>query len=349
MEITTNKEKITFSLEKGFRIFDQNINFFHFFMVQFSISKKEITSGNYTFSLNNHFFSYNTEIIIDLNKDRVVTLNSHEDPLVYDSYNYYICFQIEEPILKKLDGLSTIQLIHNNNSIATTTIKDLAKLAQKYDGTHYSKLNNTHITTNKNCTLTLHLGNTNGEYREETLDFKANTEFNFKDYLKLYEYIGLQCSYEDEIPEIEEKHIVIGQKGIFLSGFLKIDGKKITCPLPFKEEYQKEYDSSDFICINKINELINYYNETNKTPRYFESTINFLLPTYISSDTYNQDGIYSTNKIDKKHQFLLEPCKQCKHNFKCLQAVPSGLSSQLFKKNVAISNPTECEVFRLFE
>ncbi len=340
--------KITFSLEKGFRVFKTETNFFHFFMVQFEIDEKNINNGDYSFQiLNDNIGKQHKNIYIDKNKKRIITYNSHEHPLVYEDNKYYICFQIDIDLLKKLKGESKISLYSSQNkTVATTTVFDLNEKYFKYDGTHYSSLVDNKITTKKECFLTLHLGDKDGEYSEERFYFKANDFFDFSDYIKKYEYIGLQCSYEDEEPEIEEKHIIVGQKGIYLSGYLKI-GNNITIqpPLFFKQEYQKEYLEKDFLLINSLTELFEFYLKNNNKPKYFESTLNFLLPGYLNQLTYNQDGIYSNNQLSKKNHFVLDVCKNCDKNYKCLQAIPSGLSQELFKKNIFLEHHQDCNIY----
>lgn len=339
---------VTFSLEKGFRIFQKEINFFHFFMVQFEIGNQHIKSGDYTFQIYNKNIGHSLKkIFIDTENQRIVTYNSHEDPLVYEDGIYYICFQIEIDLLKQLKNDSKILFLNSSNHIISeATVCDLNEKYLKYDGTHYSSIFEKKITTTKDCFLTLHLGNKLGEYKEERLFFKSNTFFDFSEYIKKYEYIGLQCSYENEEPEIEEKHIVIGQKGIHLSGFLKINKNLIiNPPLFFKPEYQKEYDKKDFKLINSIEELLLFYIKNNKKPNYFESTLSFLLPGYLNQLTYNQDGIYSDNKISKKNHFVLEVCKKCSKNYKCLQVIPSGLSEELFKKNIVLEDQNNCTIY----
>jgi hypothetical protein len=339
---------ITFSLEKGFRVFKEETNFFHFFMVQFEIDASKIIDGDYTFKvLNKNIGQQTKDIYIDTKKQRIITYNSHEDPLVYENGKYYICFQIEIDLLKKLEGDSIISLFNNKtNIIAETNVLNLNEKYFKYDGTHYSYLIDNTIVSKKECFLTLHLGDKNGEYSEERFPFKANEAFDFSEYIKKYEYIGLQCSYEDEDPEIEEKHIIVGQKGIYLSGYLKLEnGEKLEPPLFFKEEYQKEYSIKDFKSINSIEQLLEFYSALNKKPRYFESTLNFLLSGYLNQRTYNQDGLYSDKPISKKNQFVLEVCKNCDKNYKCIQVVPSGLSQELFKQNLFLENHSDCNVY----
>ncbi len=339
--------KITFSLEKGFRVFKEETNFFHFFMVQFELHQSKIVDGDYFFEIrNNQIGTQVKKIYIDTKQNRIITYNSHEDPLVYENKTYYICFQIEIDLLKKLKGESIISFYSTKKDlIAESKIIDLSEKYLKYDGTHYSSLVGNTITSKKECFLTLHLGNKNGSYSEERFSFKANNFFDFSEYIKKYEYIGLQCSYEDEDPEIEEKHIIVGQKGIYLSGYLKLDGKTLEPPLFFRKEYQKAYSINDFKKISSIDELFKFYVSKNTKPRYFESTLNFLLPGYLNQLTYNQDGLYSDNPISKKNHFVLEVCKNCPKNYKCLQTVPSGISSELFKKNIFLENHQSCDLY----
>lgn len=341
-------DKITFSLEKGFRIFKSEINYFHFFMVQFEIDSKKINTGDYLFKISNDNIGIkDKKIYIETEQGKIITYNSHEDPLVYENNKYYICFQIETELLRKLIGKSHISLYSiKNELIAETIIFNLNDKYLKYDGTHYSQLLGNTIHTKKACFLTLHLGDKDAIYSEERFPLNSNEFFDFSEYLKKYEYIGVQCSYEDEDPEIEEKHIVIGQKGIYLSGYLKLDNNiKIEPPLLFKEAYQKEYLEKDLLLVNSLNDLLNFYLKNKRKPRYFESTLNFLLPGYLSQLTYNQDGLYSTNPISKKNHFVLEVCKNCNKNYQCLQAIPSGLSQELFKKNIFLDNSNDCDIY----
>ncbi len=317
-------------------------------MVQFEIDESKIKNGDYSFEITNkHIGNQVKKIHIDTIKNRIITYGSHEDPLVFDNKKYYICFQIEIDLLKKLKGESTISLYSSKHSlIAETNVVDLNEKYLKYDETHYSYLVDNKITTKKECFLTLHLGNKNGDYSEERFSFKANDFFDFSEYIKNYEYIGLQCSYEDEDPEIEEKHIIVGQKGIFLSGYLKLaNGTIVEPPLFFKQEYQKEYLLKDFKLISSIDELLLFYSLNNKNPRYFESTLNFLLDGYLNQKTYNQDGLYSDKPISKKNHFVLEVCKNCDKNYKCLQVIPSGLSQELFKHNIYLENNLDCKIY----
>ena len=354
---------ITFSVEKGFRFFDNGVSFFHYFMIQFEVPKTYINSKTYYFSLtdeqNNELYSKN--IIIDLVNKRIITPNSHEDPLVEDSNNFYICFQIDSEILSTINKPCVASFLEEsiNNSlpqnknmtpIASYHLPSLSIIYEKYNTEHYSSIiDSTKIMSKKDCALTLHLGDSDGIYSEQYFSLEKNSFFDFKEYIQKYEYIGVQCSYENEKPEIEEKHIIVGQKGIFLSGVLYNEDNKIMPPMPFITKYQKHYIIDDFILVNSIDELISYYKKNNLKPRYFESNLYFLLPSYTKSLTYNQDKLYSIKELNKKNHFLSDVCKNCIKNFKCLQAIPSGLSSELFKINIMLENNSDCPIFKLLD
>jgi len=350
------KENIIFSIEKGFRFLETGISLFHFFMIQFEINKNLIKNNFYRFSLvdKNRQEIYSKEIFLDITKKRIITPNSHEDPLIEDKNNYYICFQIENELLPNFTEELDVFFYEKDKNllklISFANVGVLFKIYDRYNGEHYSKIINEYqIVSKKDCSLTLHLSDSNAEYLEQYFQLKANEIFSFKDYIQKFEYIGVQCSYENENPEIEEKHIIVGQKGIYLSGYFYDNGVKIMPPLLFLQKYQKEYKLSDFVKINFIDELINFYQSRKIKPKYFESDLNFLLPGYLEGPTYNQDKLYSDKKPTKTHQFLLECCKICPHNFKCIQVVPSGLSSELFKKNIAIEKPNDCKIFNLLD
>lgn len=352
----SNNSDIIFSVEKGFRFFQDGISFFHFFMIQFGVSKKLIGDKSYYFSLVNENSEevYSKEIFIDLLKHRIVTPNSHEDPLVEDENNYHICFQIDSELLSSLTNpCKALFYEKTENSlilISSSEIFILADIYNRYKTQHYSKIVNHHqLISKKDCPLTLHLGDSDGNYSEQYYQIKSGEVFDFKQYIQDFEYIGVQCSYENEIPEIEEKHIIVGQKGIYLSGYFYDGETKITPPLPFVEHYQKKYEPSIFTKVDSISELIGHYQSKNIKPKYFESSLYFLLPTYLKDTTYNQDKLYSNKKPQKKHHFLSETCKNCPQNFKCIQVVPSGLSAELFKNNITLENHIDCEIFKIID
>jgi hypothetical protein len=349
-----NNPNIIFSVEKGFRFFEDGISFFHFFMIQFGVEKALIGNKDYYFSLvnENNQEVYSKDIFIDLTKHRIVTPNSHEDPLVEDDNNYHICFQIDSELLSTLVTPCQALFYEKTSSglklLSSASVGILSDIYNRYKTEHYSQIVNNHqLISKKDCPLTLHLGDSDGNYSEQYYNIKAGEVFDFKKYIQDFEYIGVQCSYENEIPEIEEKHIIVGQKGIYLSGYFHDGENKIMAPLPFMEHYQKKYESSSFTKVDSIEELLEYYETRKIKPKYFESFLYFLLPTYLKKATYNQDKVYSNKNPQKKHHFLSEICKNCPSNFKCLQVVPSGLSSELFKKNIMLEEHTECEIFKL--
>jgi len=349
---------IIFSVEKGFRFFENGISFFHFFMVQFGVPKELIGNKDYYFSLvdENNQEIYSKDIFIDLDGYRIVTPNSHEDPLVEDDKNYHICFQIDSEILSKLNKPCNVLFYERINTIlkliSSSHVGILSDIYNRYKTEHYSEIINKHqLVSKKDCPLTLHLGDKDGNYSEQYYNIKAGEIFDFKEYIQDFEYIGVQCSYENEIPEIEEKHIIVGQKGIYLSGYFYEDesdiNSKIFPPLPFMEHYQKNYSKLSFFKVNSISDLIQYYELKGIRPKYFESNLNFLLPTYLKVSTYNQDKVYSDKKPQKKHHFLSGLCQNCPFNSRCIQVVPSGLSAELFKKNIMLEDHTECRIFNL--
>jgi hypothetical protein len=351
---------VIFSVEKGFRFFQDGISFFHFFMVQFGVPKQLIGNKNYYFSLvdEDNKEIYSKDLFIDLIKFRIVTPNSHEDPLVEDTENYHICFQIDSELLSTLNTPCNVLFYEKENKelklISSSHVGKLSDIYNRYKTDHYSEIINNHqLVSKKDCPLTLHLGDSNGNYSEQYYNIKAGEIFDFKQYINDFEYIGVQCSYENEIPEIEEKHIIVGQKGIYLSGYFYEDesniSSKIIPPLPFIEHYQKKYSKLDFVKVNSIDELIEHYEERGVIPKYFESNLHFLLPTYLTGSTYNQDRIYSNKQPQKKNHFVLDTCQNCPLNSRCVQIVPSGLSAELFKRNMIIDDFTECDVFNLIK
>lgn len=351
---------VIFSVEKGFRFFQEGVSFFHFFMVQFGVPKKLIGNKDYYFSLvdENNNEIYSKDIFIDLVKFRIVTPNSHEDPLVEDSDNYHICFQIDSELLSTLNQSCSVLFYEKNNKdlklLSSSHVGQLADIYNRYKTEHYSEVINNHqLVSKKDCPLTLHLGDSKGNYSEQYYNIKAGEIFDFKKYIQDFEYIGVQCSYEHEVPEIEEKHIIVGQKGIYLSGYFYENESNLSSvirpPLPFIEHYQKIYNKNEFLKVNSINEFIGHYKLNKNKPKFFESNLNFLLPTYLKESTYNQDKVYSDKKPQKKNHFLLETCQKCPLNSRCVQVVPSGLSAELFNRNMTIESCEDCHIFKLME
>jgi hypothetical protein len=378
---------IDFAVEKGFRLFEEGISFFHFFMIQVKIAINSLPDETYRFSLrqkSNHKVVFTIDIVIDSIHQRILTPGSHEDPLVSDEKKeyYLICLQLPQDKLDEFKNIALevalFSLKNNVEVLAYSALPDLNQAFLQYTKKHFSQLVAPYeIQTEKDCVFRLHLGDEQGHYQEKEWALKAGERFYFKDYLKDYPYIGLQCSYENEVPEIEEKHIVIGQKGMTLSGnywFVpENEGNNIEkglcfhALLPFDKTYQILYsntsehnlpeDAFDYaLCkkeewkvINTIKEVLDYYSK-NKVS-FFESTIEFLEPQYRKYPTYGIAKNIVT--IEKRHPSIfhldLPVCEHCQNNHKCVQMIPSGLSDRLYKENLLIEDAKECRVYELIE
>lgn len=279
----------------------------------------------------------------------ITFFNSHEDPILKDEQFVYLSLHTPTEIIPKnfktlelsLDGfeehtikytfeeLTANKLFHNMKSIIT--------------GDGYC------IQSNEATTLTLHLGDKNGLYKEEFFKLEERDSFNFKQYLKDYVYIGLQCSYENKIPEIEEKHIIKGQKGIYETAIIKDCNGEIISQglLDFDDKYlntyqDKEMQENGFKEVLTIYELVEFHS---RNPiQYFESSLPFLYPEYISKNTYSQSRLFKTGK-SRKHHIDLKVCKNCSLNTECLQVIPSGLSEELFKRNLKLKSFKDCSIY----
>lgn len=381
---------IDFAVEKGFRLFKEGISFFHFFMIQVKIAVHALPDETYRFSLRqkaNQKEVFTIDIVIDSINHRILTPGSHEDPLVSDEQKeyYLICLQLPQDKLDEFKDIALevalFSLKDNREVLAYSALPNLHQAFLQYTKKHFSKLVDPYeIQTEKDCIFRLHLGDEQGNYQEKQWTLKAGETFYFKDYLQDYPYIGLQCSYENEVPEIEEKHIVIGQKGMTLSGnywFLPENeinnnihtqkGILFHALLPFNKTYQILYYSAsednlpedannyalckkeNWQCTNSIKEVLNYYAE--KKVSFFESTIEFLEPQYRQYPTYGIAKNITT--IEKKHSSVfhldLPVCRNCQNNHKCIQMIPSGLSDRLYKENLLIEEVTECRIYALIE
>lgn len=362
---------IDFAIEKGFRLFENGIQPFHFFMIQVRVKKMSMPDGQYTFILKTHNkFIYSRTILIDSTHQRIVTPNSHEDPLVQANDDYLLCFQLwDKDIEQILDKNETEYLIDlmddktlkkplNNIAVGNLNIIFSSLFVQ-----HSHLINDYILQTDKACKFRLHLGQENGQYHEEEYDLKAGETFNFQSYLH-YPYVGLQCSYEKEVPEVEEKHIVIGQKGMILSGEYHDKNSIYKALMPFNHKYQilyvhterKETNTKEkefaqikyevWTEVQTLTELLNFYK--NKNISFFEMDKNFLIPCYKKEKTYGLLKVV-TNKIAKKHHIDLPVCSQCPYTAKCMQIVPSGLSQDLFKHNLLLEISKDCEIYQLIQ
>ena len=362
-------KNIDFAIERGFRLFQKGIENFHFFMIQIKINKLLVPAGEYLFLLKDRSLNivYQKRIRVDNIKKRIITPQSHEDPLVEDENCYMICFQLEE---KEINNFNEILCLHFQNEYKKDLIEPerLPNLKNVFDY-HFNKYSNViedyYLISKKDCILRLHLGGEDGSYNEKEYILKAEEKFNFKPFLS-YPYLGVQCSYENESPEIEEKHIIVGQKAMTISG-VYFKNYYYEALLPFNRKYQILYyedsnkldnESNLFFTkknelwteVNNINELINFYDE--KQINFFEIDINFILPQYKKKLTYGLNKVIKLQKEEykpKKFHTDLEICKNCNYASKCIQIVPSNLSSELFRENLYLEEKNECKIYQLIQ
>lgn len=359
---------IDFAIERVFRFFENQTKTFECYVVQMTIKKTLISNGNYNFTVKdiNNVVIYEVTLYVDTLNGKVIEKKSHEDPLITTENDYLVCLQLSTEILSSISGEVNISfgksdmkpfIIHN--------VKDINQIfrIQKINNTYSSIINDYNLVSKKDCILRIHVGNRHGKYHEEEYKLEANKLFYFKEYLNNNAYIGLQCSYENENTEIEEKYIVIGQKGMVASHDIW-DGQYIYQPLlPFIEKYKtlmmqnnlnidkSLYSYTHYIHdilkeVENIDELLNYLE--NKELLFFETSINFIKPQYVNKNTYGLNNTYN-KQINKISHINSDLCMQCKNNTKCLQIVPSGLSRKLLKENSAIDNETECRIYNFID
>lgn len=362
-------KNIDFAIERGFRLFQNGVENFHFFMIQIKINKNIIPDGSYLFLLKNKesHIIYKKDIVIDSFKKRIITPYSHEDPLVEDENHYMICFQLEESEIKNLNEELFLYFQNKDEKelIEPTKMPNLQEIFQYHFKKYSNIVDDYNITTVKDCVLRLHLGDENGKYKEEEYFLKKGDKFSFQKYLT-YPYLGVQCSYENESPEIEEKHILIGQKAMTLS-CVYYNNFFYEALLPFNNKYQTLYYendiegnlvSSSFFRILKeswnkvknIEELINFYK--NKKINFFEIDINFLLPQYKNKLTYGLNKVVKLQEKEynpKNFHIDLDTCKNCELSSKCIQIIPSNMSAELFRKNLYLENRKDCEIYQLIK
>lgn len=288
-----------------------------------------------------------------IEENHITFFNSHEDPILKDENFVYLSLHTPTEIIPKdfkvlglsIEGFEKSPINYRFEELTADKLFHNMKSNICKDG--YT------IESNEATTLTLHLGDKEGVYTEETFPIDKSNSFNFKEYVKNYVYIGLQCSYENQNPEIEEKHIIKGQKGIYETAILKDSNGKIISQglLDFDDKYlntyqDKEIQENGFQEVLSIDELIEFHKTT--PIQYFESSLPFLYSTYTSQNTYSQARIFKMGKV-RKHHIELKVCQSCQLNTECLQVVPSGLSEDLFKKNLRLRTFKECAIYNLIK
>lgn len=341
---------LSYSVEKGFRLMGSGIEHFNFFMLQFKIDKSTLVNNDLKLSIYNSEYTFEKTIIVDKVNKRLITPTSHEDPLVSDETNYYICLQLpESEIINFGDDKFTAMIVNGNNVILKEEGDRLLEKSKNYKSSHFSELKGMTVLTHRDSVLTLHLGDKFGKYTETEMVANAGTTFDFTNFINNYEYIGIQFSYTNLIPEVEEKYIIVGQKGIFISGKISLGDSEpleIQNPILFDSKYQRELKQDELIIVDTINEFLKYYE--NKAPKIFEFSYEKILEGYKTRITYNQDGLYSKKNYNgnQKH-YNLTICKECSKKTECLISVPSGLSKELFRVNSQLEKAEDCSVYQV--
>lgn len=340
-------ENITYSLERGIRFTSYGFEEFNFFMIQMKIHRKIIQSEELKINLTTEKANINKILYINEQENCIITPNSHEDPLVYDDEYFYICLQINSEMIKLFKNENFTITASNNGKVIYKDIgNNLLSLSKNYNQEFLSYISENEVTTREKSILTLHLGSSNGKYHEEEFIIMPNQSYNFRHLIAKYEYVGLQFSYTDNIPEIEEKYILVGQKGIYKSGKDKFD--RASNPILFNHKYQRVLDDKELIEIDNVNDFLNFYQSKHIKPKVFTFSYEKLLQGYQLNNTYNQDGLFTkAKKNNKAHHYNLNVCKNCKMKSECLLALPSGLSNEMFKINLSIENETDCKIFKL--
>lgn len=354
-------KKFDFAIEKVFRFFNHN-NYEHFqcAVIQMAILKDLIKEGEYDFNImNNESNIFKVKLYIYPNEKKVIEKGSHEDPLIETDKHFLVCLQIPLEVAKNLSGTSIITLSSNDKIIEKGVFQNLNIVFKSHSIKNNSMIKDYTLISEKDCILRIHVGQSTGQYHEEEYILHKNTPFNFKEYIEKNAYIGLQCSYEQEKVEIEEKYIMIGQKGM-VNSHVFFDGTTYyQALLPFQKKYQRliyqdklPQDITEYINIKEekwedihsISELLNKLE--NKNLLFFETSLAFIIEQYKKNHTYGLYKTYSSIALKKAFHIDTEVCKNCKNNTKCLQMVPSGLSFNLLKMNVALENEKECIIFK---
>ncbi len=352
-------DKKSISIEKVFRFFDNQLMIDYCFLtLEFRIEKNIILNGGFKsfefYIENNKNKIVSKKFYLDTVKNKIITPYSHEDPLTFNNDYYFLWFDLRETTMKNIPEKIDVFLsgIKENQEVVIQNFQ-FEGLKKIYDENLLKNktsidVKNFKIYCEDNATLNLHLGNEKAEYVEKEFQFKKeNNYFDFKELIQNYSYIGIQFSFNEKFPDVEEKYIVVGQKGIKYSGYFIENDVKFRSNLPFLEHFQKEYKKEDSTCVNSVRELLDFYKKENKKPYFFESSLSFLLPHY--TNTFNQDRLYSNKKDTHKRHFDLEVCRNCSKNYKCIQAVPSGLTYELFKKNIVLYEEKECDIYQLLD
>lgn len=340
-------KQFNLAIEKGKRYFENEIVSFYFIATEFIFNKNEIINGNYKFVFkydNKTFFEQN--LIIDVEKRKVIVENSHEDPLIESENHFFICGQLTSELIHQHYEKIECNFFLNNQLIRKKILTG-EQLQQLFLIRNWnSEVENYIVKTKKPCVVRVHLGKNNATYYEEEYFLNSNEIFNFEKYLLTHEYVAVQCSYEDGI-DIEEKHVFKGIKGIYNSQYYK-DQEEYVPIFPFAKKYTITQEQG-WKKIQDINELILYYqNNSQEIKKTFEMNEELVLNYYKSFKTSAIGKLYSSEN-SRRYHIDSNFCIDCNKKSECMQLVPSGLSEMLFRKNLMVESFENCSIYKLMK
>lgn len=341
------QHSIKYSFEKVIRVNDKNETFEKSsFVIEAPIS---VGSKNCRLVLTDQDkkdIFFDSFLIIDSKTGSVKNKNSHEDPLIEDSGNYLVCFQVPLEIIKfkKLnaviyaDEMPIFDYQIGDNIISEVSDKNLSSI-------DFSK---NEVSSKEECELTLHLTDLDGNYKERVIkNYKHEEPFNFSHLIGKYNYIGIQFSYSSNLVETEEKYILVGQKSMKFSQLIQTNVNKYIYPVIYNNsQFLPKSDGKEFKEVFNINNLIHLL-EIEK-PYLFDISFDYIKQSYLTHCTYNQNKMFSSKAPNNIRTHMnLAVCKNCELKSYCLQVVPSGLTEELFKKNIGIDNASSCKIYKI--
>lgn len=342
------EKKSYLSIETCLRWLKYETTRFSFLTLQIPLLKHSIDYDKYLTATVKHRENILWSQVIYLYLDKVVFVDSHEDPVLQDDKIVFVNLHLPDNILKNMPDILEFKIEQNGVVQYVKTMDNLPY--QQLFHTLYSTIKNDSILSEKDCQLTFHLGDSSSNYHEEEFFLKANSPFIFKQYISHYSYIGVQCSYENDVPEIEEKHIIKGQKGIYETAIISDNNLKYNSSILFSEKYLNQYDIKDmkkFTKVLSIDDIASYHE---KNPiHFFEIDYQFLINTYKTSLTYSQSNLYTEKQTKGIFHFDNQVCQQCNQKSVCIQTVPSGLSYDLMKENICLEENEykKCRIYKL--
>lgn len=328
-----------------------------FRMLQYELKHEDLPSGRYEFSMTDSCGRTTKKTIsVDRLGKRVETEGSHEDPLVETDFGCLLCYQMDEEEYARLPfGDCAVKLVSEfGRTILERIEKDVRKRFGNAKEARFS-VEGFSARSSENCFLTMHVGGEDGSYSELRFRLPADCEFGFESYLA-NPYVGIQCSYEKEAPEVEEKFIVVGQKGLRTSGdYLDESGRIYESPFESGKEWKTLYASpkamvlpkgyarvvrEEWVKASSVDELLEYgFGEP-----CCEASYVLLAERRAKVETYGVGKVYSTNMGVGRSHAESEFCFGCGMEAKCLQCVPSGLSGAVMKENANKNDFSQCRI-----